>query len=212
MNIVQLIISINKLSLLAFLATLGFLIYELYQFKRERKKQEKPAIPAFDYSSKKSVKPAPELVKTKPVTIKKPNKKIIIFIVAVLTISGLTTVLLSLTTKDQKLSDIYQTHVSQTASKGIVVFTEQFEPISDAKLKDLQPGDTMIIGIYTVPGSDIDSARIRVNQTDWDENNITTLFNEKHQVFYTKYMIASGTPELKIQAQLHSSSEGWLGD
>ncbi len=55
-------------------------------------------------------------------------------------------------------------------------------------------------------------ARIKINQGEWDDQSITTNFNKEKNVFYRKYQLATNEAFLKIEAQLHSTVDGWLGD
>ena len=76
----------------------------------------------------------------------------------------------------------------------------------------VQFGKKIIIGIQTIVEADIDRARIKINTKDWQISDITTLFNPQLKVYYREYIVATGTAQLKIDAQLHSASDGWLGE
>ena len=68
------------------------------------------------------------------------------------------------------------------------------------------------VGIQTIDEADIDRARIKINEKDWNVAHITSQFNKDKKVYYREYTIASGESKLKIDAQLHSETDGWLGD
>jgi hypothetical protein len=37
-------------------------------------------------------------------------------------------------------------------------------------------------------------------------------YNAEKKMYYKEYVVATGESRLKIDAQLHSATDGWLGD
>jgi hypothetical protein len=97
-------------------------------------------------------------------------------------------------------------------SKGIKIYDQGFQPISEELLGNIYSGEEIIIGVETIPTVDIDRARIRVNKKEWENGDITLNYSDKLKLYYIKYTVASDESKLKVEAQLHSSTEGWLGD
>ena len=102
--------------------------------------------------------------------------------------------------------------IREISSAGLKVYDENWNEIEKKKKDKAKPGEKLYIGIQTIVEADIDRARIRVNERDWQIAHITTLFNPQLEVYYKEYIVATGTAQLKIEAQLHSASDGWLGD
>ncbi|PIS16075.1 hypothetical protein COT62_00345, partial [Candidatus Roizmanbacteria bacterium CG09_land_8_20_14_0_10_41_9] len=84
--------------------------------------------------------------------------------------------------------------------------------LTDLEVSKLKGGDRILIGIETIKNVDVDRARIRVNETEWKLNHITLNFDSQKSIYYKEYSISSGAASLKIEAQLHSLKDGWLGD
>jgi hypothetical protein len=82
----------------------------------------------------------------------------------------------------------------------------------DSKLKALESGYKVFIGVKNISGIDIDKARIRINADKWNLEDETSKLEIKTGLFYKEYQIATNETKLKIEAQLHSQTEGWLGD
>ena len=104
--------------------------------------------------------------------------------------------------------------VQEVSSAGLKVFDKNWTEIkNDGKVQaQIKPGEVVYIGIQTIEEADIDRARIKVNEANWEIKDITTTLNPKLKVYYKEYPVATGTAQLKIDAQLHSASDGWLGD
>lgn len=214
MDIIYFLSSINKLSLVAFLITLVVLVYEIRLLQREKLFRVKPKIPKFDESANPQLVQATTLIINKPEKVTKVNNLVIIVLVVLLIIFGLA-VFFGFSNYNQKSaqSTLGPTPiVNIVTSKGIKIFDNQFNPISDLQLSNIKPGEEIIIGIATVKDANIDRARIRVNKADWLTNDITVAFSPKNQIYYLKYIVATGESKLKIEAQLHSVIDGWLGD
>ena len=214
MDIMYFLSSINKLSVIAFLITLGVLVFEVRLLKKERKSRTKPKIPEFRESANLQVTPTANLITSKEEKISKPNNLIIIILIILMIVFGIATVLgYSNYNKKNSASKITQTPVVNfITSKGIKIFDSEFNPISDTYLNQLDPGVTIHIGIETIKGADIDRARIRINENNWQSNHVTVDFIPKYQIYYIKYQVATDESKLNIEAQLHSATDGWLGD
>lgn len=217
---IDLIISLNKISLLAFLATLGYLIYEFYLLKKERKIKKIPKVPQFKEDL------APKLINTSTVIIsdnkdvshfKKDSSIFFILFILLLIFAFLTVIGFffqpNINKKTQELITPIPTVIEKKVeSSGILVYDENFKLLNKDELSKLSSGAALIIGIKTIPQVDIDKARIRVNKNFWEITDETKKFDKKNQVFYINYKITGGTQNLKIEAQLHSETEGWLGE
>lgn len=214
MDIIYFLTSINKLSLLAFLITLGVLIYEINLLKKEGLSKTKPKIPKFEESTTATNIQATPLIIDQPEKITKPNNLILVVLIVFLVVFGLATFYGFYNYNQKKSQDAVSPTpmVNFITSKGIKIFNGEFNPLSDSELSQIKPAEEIIIGVKTIKGVDIDRARIRVNKDSWQDQDITVDFSPKDEIYYIKYQIASDESKLKIEAQLHSTSEGWLGD
>lgn len=212
-----LLLSLNKISLIGFFITLIFLLYQIHLLMTEMKtKKTKLVIPEF-----KETTIEPTLASKNPVAEK--NKKNIYYrsnltnIVAgviLLIVFGLI-VLVGLTQKQkQESSDLITPTpiINIVASAGIKIYNENWVEIPDKELAKLKSGTKIIMGMEMIKGADVDMARIRVNNSQWDTDTIATKFNQEKNIFYREYQISTSEAYLKIEAQLHSATEGWLGD
>jgi len=213
--------SVNKISLLSFFVTLVLLGYQIYLFKKEiKRKKNKLNLPDFkdnfDF----------EREKTQTFLIIEKNKKktpsflfflgnkFIIFILFLVSFF----VFIFTITKNKIPYDLSVNSSLTNEEKRIIltgkikIYNEKWQELNDEKLGNLKPGEKIIIGIEKVDYPDIDMARIKVNQSSWDENSITQSFNPEKNVFYKEYNVATADSFLKIEAQLHSKKEGWLGE
>lgn len=215
---INFLISINKISLIAFLITFGFLIYEIILLKKESNIKKKLNLPKFSENFNNNLKINEKNIKKKrEITINKPNN-IIIFLIIISFLFGIITLISFFETREKK--EVNTTRLSLTPtpiiefvnSKGIRIFDENFNPILEENLNKIKKGDRILIGVETVPEAEIDRARIRVNKENWEDNDITLNFSKKFNVFYKEYQIATETNRLKIEAQLHSKEDGWLGE
>jgi len=214
MDAISFLSSINKLSVFAFLITFGVLIYELRQFKKDQRYRAKPKIPKFDQSTTLGLPQATALVLNKKKKITKANNFVIIVILVVLLIVFGLAAFFGFSKISSKTTPVKEPmpQINFIASKGIKIYDGQFNPISDTKISKLVPGGEIIIGVETIKDIDIDRARIRVNKNKWESQDITVDFDSEKNVYYIRYIIASDESKLKIEAQLHSVTDGWLGD
>ncbi len=217
MGILSILTSFNKISLIAFAITLIVLIYEISLFKKENKKNIN--IPKFE--DKTTANPSSPktfvLKKDEEVKFSKPNNKVIFVLIFFLVLFALLALLgfLNIANKSNQAIELPQSQqelsINTVTSKGIRIYDETFKPISENTLANYK-NKKIIIGVETIEDYDIDRARIRINKTQWDLNDITVNFNKDNKVFYMGYTITSKDSRLKIEAQLHSATDGWLGD
>lgn len=206
--------SLNKLSIVAFIITVIILFYEVYLLSRDKGKKSMPNIPAFNEKvNPPTMKFTALKVDNQIKTFKKNNKlliiNLIVFLVvfAVTSIIGLNDIRLSSTQKNTTSLD----NTNLIYSKGIIIFDKDWNELKNEGIKRIKTGDKIILGVDKINNSDIDMARIKVNEPSWSLENTTLNFDKIHNVFYQEYQIASNESSLKVDAQLHSKSKGWLG-
>lgn len=214
-NFLSLLRSVNKISLMAFLMVLGFLGYEISLLKKETGKQQKPTLPEFDPNLK--VEPMMQQItqSKKQISAEKPvNKTLIVILILMLIVFGAITMisLISISSGNKGSDDQSRIIIQTVDSKGIKLFDRQWNILDDARIRLLKEGDIVNVGVETVSETDIDKARIRINETNWKIDHITDKFNSQYNVFYREYQIVSNISRLQISAQLHSKQDGWLGD
>ncbi len=204
-DLLSLIISVNKVSILAFVIILGFLIYEIYQMKGEKKRASKMDVPQFDPNATVQTLGGGNAIVNQAEKKKTVSHK---SLVALLTIMSLFFGGISLwgiinssqvTTNSASQAQII---IQEVRSPGVKVYNKEWQELTQNELSQLKPGDPIII----------DKARIRVNTVAWDTNHIVTQFNNRYNLFYREHMIGSEEGRLKIEAQLHSQKDGWLGE
>ena len=82
---------------------------------------------------------------------------------------------------------------------GLKVFTNAWIEINENETgKMLKPGMKVYIGIQTIDEADIDRARIKINEKDWNVAHITSQFNKDKKVYYREYTVASSESKLKL--------------
>lgn len=215
MDIVSFFGSFNKISLIAFLITLVFLVWEFKLLSREKKQRSQPKIPKFDESGNPEVAQGVTLATSKNEKIVRPNNLIfIILIILVIVFGGI--FVLGFTQygkKSTKPQLIQPQNVLFVSSKGIKIFDKSFNPLTDNEIAKIKAGDTIIIGVESITGvTDLDRARIRVNRNSWSATDAVSQYDSKNKVYFKEYQVASGEAKLKIEAQLHSVTDGWLGE
>ena len=213
---IDFVVSINKIALVAFVVVLGFLVYELKKMADEKKKKEKPTVPQFN--DKVIVQPFAAANNTPlpaSVTVKKNEKggnSFLMIIIGVIFLGGvIALIVFSYKTNlaKQKEAATQIPIIREITSAGLKVYDSNWIDIESKKINKAKPGEKLYIGIQTIVEADIDRARIKVNSDDWQISDITTLYNPQLKVYYKEYIVATGTAQLKIEAQLHSASEGW---
>ena len=91
MDVLELLGSVNKVSIFFFILTLGVLGYEFYLFQKEKKKKEKPKIPTFNPSrvvQAHNYTPAPSSENEKPKTLKKHKNLAVMIAVTLIAFLG----------------------------------------------------------------------------------------------------------------------------
>ncbi len=213
-SFIEFIVSINKIALLSFIAVFGFLIFEIKKMMNEKKKIEKPIIPQFNDVVKNNSTPLPP---PPPPPQKKseggsPILMIVLGIIALLVVVGIMIITYNTNIRKKQLATTTVPIIREISSAGLKVYDKDWSEIENNKKDKAKPGEKLYIGIQTIVEADIDRARIKVNERDWQVAHITTLFNPQLKVYYKEYIVATGTAQLKIEAQLHSASDGWLGE
>lgn len=218
MDIFIFIKSINKIAIVAFAITFFFICYEIYLLIKEKKTKRKPIIPEFKVDQKYGRVKIATLVtkKEEKEFYQKSNPRLIIFLIILMFLFG-GVFLLGIVVKEENvnpnLSNVSPAPlVKIVSSPGIKIYNEKWEEVPDEKLTFLKDGDKIFIGIKNIFGVDTDKARIRINADKWVEKNETGDLNQKFNLFYKEYQIATNETKLKIEAQLHSRKEGWLGE
>lgn len=217
MSIDALLFSVNKISFIAFLITGSLVIYQIYLIKKETLKKIKPKIPEFKEGEKfkndrKMVVVQKNNDKKSP--IKRERKISFVITLIIFLFFGLIILFDPFKFKKElPLDKVTPTPIIKlVASSGIMVYNKNWVELTDDQIKEIQPGSIIYIGIKTVVGADIDKARIRVNKQYWSKEDLAVKFNKEKNVFYREYLIATGEGSLKIEGQLHSKTEGWLGE
>ena len=216
MEIINILGSLNKISLVAFLFTFIFLTYQFFLLKKEvGNKKNKPIIPDFNENMTTFSHETKVLAVKKNTSYKKSSKTTIIISIFLLLIFGtvfLLGIINSKTLLNQEEKVISPTPIiNLVASKGIKIYNQNWVELTNKELLGLQPGKTIIIGIESIKNTDVDKARIRINKKSWDETDMAVKFNTDKNIFYREYNISSQEARLNIEAQLHSQADGWLG-
>ena len=214
-DLLNILNSINKVSLLAFFIVLLFLIYELRLISKGGKKKILTVLPNFDPNVKIPLPDQTPVIEGKSKEAAKFNiNKIFagIFFIMLIFSGGITILSFKTATKNKEAESQPRVVIQTVSSKGIKIFNSQWEEIPESQYKLIKPTDKIIIGLETISGTDIDRARIKVNDSSWEIDQITARFDKKYQVYYREYKIASDEYKLRIEGKLHSKVDGWLGD
>lgn len=218
MDIIGFLVSFNKISLVALIVIIGFLSYQIYLLKKETdNKKKKLVVPDFKESNNVTFTQPTKVVSQegKKLYTKSSMVPIVIgialfFIFGLIFIIGLLQQKSQNTAKNQNLGPT--PIVNFVASKGIKIYNQNWQVFSDNMLKKLEASQHILVGIETVKGTDIDMARIRLNKNKWDKDDITLQFNPQMNVFFKEFVISTGEAFLKMEAELHSKTDGWLGN
>lgn len=211
MDFLVLLSSISKISLLAFIGISFFLGYEIYLFRKEQQKKTKPNLPEFSNVAATPLAQTVVIKEKKKMSLTKADNRLLIFLIILFVLFGLITVvgLIDFRSKNSTEKPVLQERSAIVPSKGIRLYDQEFRPLSDSSVSASM---TVLIGVETIKEADIDRARIRINKSVWDSGDITTNFNKENSIYYQSFLIASGESRLKIEAQLHSAKDGWLGE
>jgi len=207
MTLINILSSVNRISILAFFAIFAFLIYEIILFRKQR-----PKIPKFDGKSLPSLDQSQNIVVEEKKTDLKPNMKPLVISFLLMVIFGVVFLLTYSNINKAKIEN-NNNPFNFVTSKGIKIYDQSWQELkNNLEANKLKAGDRIFIGLETINEADIDRARIRVNEDQWQTEQITTNFNKEKQLFYKEFFIGSGESRLKIEAQLHSINDGWLGE
>lgn len=218
MDIIGLLVSLNKISLVALFVIIGFLSYQIYLLKKETSnKKKKLVIPDFKEGGTVSIAQSTKILVQEPKKMYTKSSMIPIIIGIVLFfIFGFIFILglLQSRTKDMvgNQSIVPTPVINIVASKGITIYNKNWKVLSDNELKSTQSDQHILVGLEKVKGSDVDMARIRLNKSTWDKEDITFDYNQKMNVFFKEFIISTGEAFLKFEAELHSKTDGWLGN
>lgn len=210
MDISEIFSSVNKMSLVAFIVTFGFLVYEISILIKPKSKNEKPVIPSFDPTLISQPPISASIKKPTPTNESKGSHHIVISSILVLMVIFFGFISFSSMLSSSKTSTQNQISLQEVQSSGIKIFDPNWQEIKGDATNVLAPGTAIYVGIATVKGSDIDEARIKVNQKDWSPSDITSAYNKDYNVFYKTYIIKANETKLSMEAQLHSQTNGWL--
>lgn len=206
---------VNKFSLLAFILTLGVLVYQIYLLKKDSKTDTKtPVIPDFNENlSVPSLNYSP--LNSKVETEKNKGLNLNLIILIVITVGVVLFLFFSIFMKANNNTDIQEKKaplVKLTASKGIKIYDSNWVELDEAKISRLAGGDAIIGAIDKTSDTSIDKARIRMNKSAWVTADEDLEYDKARNVFYRNFVVATDAAFLKIEAQLHHSSDGWLGE
>lgn len=215
MEIFNFLLSINKIAVFSFLLALALVIYEIYLLIKQSQ-QKKIVIPNFENEKffKKNRSIFSVKKEEKKAIYQRPSLPLLFLGISLLIVFGFVLLIGSFNREKKNSSVVSSSAVIKTiASSGIKIYNLNWQELNEEELKNLKPGDKIIIGIKTIPQADIDKARIKINKDQWQLTDETEVkFNKNLGVFFREYQIASGEHQLKIEAQLHSVKEGWLGE
>ncbi|MGB9707214.1 MAG: hypothetical protein ACPL1D_00460 [Microgenomates group bacterium] len=210
---------LNTFAFLLFIVISFFLGYQIYLLKKETRLEKKLAkMPDFkeenisQLTAKIDNQP---IIKKEEIKVYKKNKIFAIMIASLFLIligSFLVFDFLNKTKKENKNEIILTPKIEYLASSGIKIYNENWEEITDENIAGLKEGEKIYIGLVTIEKADIDKARIKVNRDIWLPTDITEKFLPDKKIFYKEYIIATGSTTLKIDGQLHSKIDGWLGE
>ncbi len=202
-----------KTSFVVFLIMVGLFIFEFVQYKKAKNKAEKPTIPVFDPNAPNATSLQNGVVsQTQQSSRKIPHGFLMIFFFLALLIFGgvsLSSGFMGNGTPSQPQSNVI---VEEVSSKGIKAYSKDWRELTSSAAAQLMGGDSFYCAVETIPNTDIDRARIRVNKAVWDLSDITTQFNKQYNVYYRECMVATADAKLKMDGQLHSIKDGWLGE
>ncbi|OGK56676.1 hypothetical protein A3J15_03255 [Candidatus Roizmanbacteria bacterium RIFCSPLOWO2_02_FULL_38_10] len=216
MDLFFFISSVNKIAIVAFIITFIAIIYEIYLLIHEKSHASKPFIPDLRATGKTStVKVAAIRQKPEKIKLNRPNKRTLFLLIAIFiifcVIYALGNLLQIFEPNITNRNNIDKTTVKIISSSGIKIYDMNFQEQDGITDKNIRSGEVIYIALENISGSDIDRARIRVNTDSWSISDETDLYNSQKKIFYRQYQVASNESVLKIEAQLHSRADGWLG-
>ncbi len=213
--IIQILSSVNVITLIAFVLTFIFIIIEFRFIVKGKAKKNTPQIPQFDPNlptgfgiptpPQKDLKQ--EVDEDRKLRI---HKLILPILIVLMIIFGAITFMDLFFSQSGKSNGTVA--VQEVKSSGIKIFTKDWKEIPGNSTEELKSGDIIYVAIGSVLGSGIDMARIKINETDWKDEHTTKLYDGKLNVYYRDYTIKPEDSALDIEAQLHSRNSGWLSD
>ena len=184
--------SVNKISLVSFFITLILLGYQIYLFKKEiKKKKNKINLPDFkdNFDFEKEKKQIFLIEKKDEKKISSFSfffgNKFIVFILFLISFF----IFIFTMTKNKTPNELPVNSSLTNEEKKIIltgkikIYNEKWQELNDEELKNLKPGEKIFIGIEKVGFSDIDMARIKVNQGAWDKNRLPKILIQKKMFF-----------------------------
>lgn len=217
MDIISIIQSSNIIAFFAFSITAISVFYQFFLLKQQKRQAEKPDIPDFNanqnYGKVRIAKIQSE--KERNAFFTRTNSMSIFISLFVMFFFGIIFLMgffIDSQKKEAELLKKNKLNINIVASLGIKIYNENWEELKDSEIKEIKKGDVVLVGIKTIPKTDVDGARIKINEENWADNKSDVFFNQKLEVFYKRYEIASDEVKLKIEAQLHSKKQGWLGE
>jgi len=204
---------LNKFSLLAFFVTAVVLGYQVFLFRKEISfKKKDPVIPDFQENLSVPKLNFTQIDTEKIVAPKKINLNFLLLIMV--TFIVMVIVFMTLFSKKNTGTTTTQapTTVNFIASKGIKLYDDKWKLLTELDVASLNGGEKIIIGIDKVSDVNIDGARIRINQNIWTKNDENVTYDGTKNIFYKEFVVATASSFLKIEAQLHSKVDGWLGE
>jgi len=216
MELLRLILSVNKIALLSFCITSFAIIIEIYRLNSQKGKSKKLTIPEFIPTFKKThIKTAKIKSNEKNHPVNKTNSLLLIIIVLLFILSGLFILISVIIEKRASSTQVIIPQETQAmrviSSSGISLYDNNWNVLTTTNLKNIPTGQSFFIGIATINNADITMARIRVNSKSWLPNHETKLFNKKFNIFYSSYTVTTPATLLEIEAQLYNQRDGWLG-
>jgi len=218
-DVITFLSSLNRITIISFFATFFLLIYQVYLLRKEVKKRKKK-IDIPDFEDNNGVNPIKDFnfgeKKEKKITFYQDFFLNRVFIIVILFLFFLSIFIFSLIKNNNQSTSVSTTAVSQEkkiiVSPKIKIYNEKWEEIKEEEIKNIAPGVKIFIAVEKIDDPNIDMARIKINQGEWDNQSITTNFNKEKNIFYREYQLATTDAFLKIEAQLHSTIDGWLGE
>lgn len=187
---------------------LVFLILEIYLFINEKKRRS-IKLPSFQQEKLAKEQLAKGQVIVDKSTAIKKNNLVVASLIFVFLIS-FTTIAFLVTRNAARSSAESSVKIQKVESKGIMLFNDNWQLLTDQDAEQLVAGETIYIGIEKTRDENVTKARIRVNSDQWSSENETIEYNKDFNVFYITYTIKDSDIGLDIQAELYSQVAGWL--
>ncbi len=215
-SLIQIFSSVNLVTLVAFFLTLVFIVIEFRLVVKGKTQKNVPNIPQFDPTTPTGFGPQAQNVQADSVKAAEEEKKLRlhkiilpILIVLMIVFGSVTFADIFFGTDESPKGTVA---VQEVKSDGIKIYTKEWAEIAGNSNQELKAGDMLHVGIGAVSGSDIDMARIKINESSWSDSQNTSIYDKKLNIYYRDYVIKPSDTALDIEAQLHSRAGGWLND